>query len=236
VQPSKIKGEAAEDTMRSRSILFLALGTAIASASQAGTQLYVPENGLISLNVPLTYSRMGSLSTRTTHPHVILLYRNILSTLGINVPVELAYRFLTKGEMLKGAKNQNVLRKGLSLTLSCSRPDSGRFQKRPQGTHCGYCVPCLIRLASMKAAGFSIKDAAFFDIVNGEFDPRTTKGRDRRGFEIAVQRAKGLSPLQLVAEVLNTGPLPPEEIQEYVGVYRRGIEEVGKLLRGRSKR
>jgi|SRR5215213_952163 len=235
VQPGKIRGEAAEDTMRSRSILFLALGTAVASACGEGTPLYISENGLISLNVPLTYSRMGSLSTRTTHPYVISLYRDALSALGINIPIELPYRFFTKGEMLKKAQNRDVLRKGLPLTLSCSRPDSGRFQKRPPGTHCGYCVPCIIRLASIKAGGFSIKKAAYFDVISEQVDPKSAKGKDVRAFEIAVERAKTLSPLHLTAEVLNTGPLPPQEIQEYVGVYKRGIKEVGQLLQRRAK-
>lgn len=31
-------------------------------------ELLVPENGLIALNVPLDETRVGSFSTRTTHP------------------------------------------------------------------------------------------------------------------------------------------------------------------------
>lgn len=235
VQPAKLEGQSAEDTMRSRSILFLALGTAVASAYGSDTSLYVPENGLISLNVPLTYSRMGSLSTRTTHPYFISLYREVLAALGIRVGIQLPYRFSTKGEMLRGVRNQDILRKGLPLTLSCARPDAGRYQKRNPGTHCGYCVPCLIRLASMKAAGFSIKGAAFYDIVSQRPDPQITRGSDLRAFEVAVHRVNGLTPLQLTSEVLNSGPLPPDEIQQYVDVYRRGIMEVEHLLRGNRR-
>jgi len=236
VQPPKLEGQGAEDSMRSRSILFLALGTAVASACGTGTPLHIPENGLISLNVPLTHSRMGSLSTRTTHPHFIALYRETLAGLGIKVRVELPYRFHTKGEMLKGVKNHDVLRRGLPVTLSCARPDAGRYQKRSPGTHCGYCVPCLIRLASMKAAGFSLKGAVFYDAVGRKPDPQTTRGSDVRAFEIALERVRNLAPLQLAAEVLSSGPLPPDEIQAYAGVYQRGMEEVGRLLQsGRGR-
>lgn len=230
VQPAKPGKKSSEDTMRSRSILFLALGTAVAAACGDKIPLYVPENGLISLNVPLSHSRMGSFSTRTTHPYFISCYRKLLAAIRINVPVILPYKFLTKGEMLREAKNQEVLRDGLKKTLSCSRPDAGRFEKRPPGTHCGYCVPCIIRLSSMKAAGFDIKDAAFFDIANNKSEPKTAKGRDRRGFELAIERVKNLSSLRLVGEVLQSGPLPPEDIREYAGVYKRGLDEVADLL------
>lgn len=230
IQPAKPGKKSSEDTMRSRSILFLALGTSVATACGDETPLYVPENGLISLNVPLSNSRMGSFSTRTTHPYFISCYKEFLKTLEISTPIHLPYRFLTKGEMLKEVKNSKVLRDGLVKTLSCSRPDAGRFEKRPPGTHCGYCVPCIIRLSSMKAAGFDLKDAAFFDIANESPEPKTAKGRDRRGFELAIERVKKFSSLKLVGEVLQSGPLPPEDVKEYAGVYKRGLNEVADLL------
>ena len=232
IQPAKPGKKSSEDTMRSRSILFLALGTAVAAACGDKIPLYVPENGLISLNVPLSHSRMGSFSTRTTHPYFISCYRELLTAISVNVPVILPYKFLTKGKMLKEAKNQEVLLDGLIKTLSCSRPDAGRFEKRPPGTHCGYCVPCIIRFSSMKAAGFDIKGAAFFDIANNKSEPKTAKGRDRRGFELAIDRVKNLSSLRLAGEVLQSGPLPPEDIREYAGVYKRGLEEVADFLFG----
>lgn len=230
VQPAKPGKRSSEDTMRSRSILFLALGTAVSVACGDGIPLYVPENGLISLNVPLSHSRMGSFSTRTTHPYFISCYRELLDALAISVPVKLPYKFLTKGEMLKEAKNQKVLRQGLAKTLSCSRPDAGRFEKRPPGTHCGYCVPCIIRLSSMKAAGFDLEDAAFFDIANTKTEPKSAKGRDRRGFELAIERVKSLSSLRLAGEVLQSGPLPSKNVREYASVYKRGLDEVANFL------
>lgn len=231
VQPAKLEEQMAEDTQRARSILFLGLGTVVASACGEGTPLYVAENGLISLNVPLTHSRMGSLSTKTTHPHFIYLYRSMLAALDINVPVMLPYKYATKGEMLKNAKNRRALRTGLPQTLSCARPDAGRYQGRPPGTHCGYCVPCIIRLSSMKAAGISTDGAAYFDVVKERPDPGTSKGVDLRAFEIGVERVRSLKPLQLIGEILHSGPLPTDEVSEYVGVYKRGMEEVGRFLK-----
>lgn len=236
VQPTKPGTRAAENTMRSRSILFLALGTAVATACGDGTPLYVPENGLISLNVPLTNSRMGSLSTRTTHPYFLSLYGETLDALHIRVPVILPYKFRTKGEMLKETKNPRVLETGLPQTLSCARPDAGRFQKRPPGSHCGYCVPCIIRLASMKAAGFDHKKAAYFDVTGEQAAPETAKRSDRRAFDLAIERISSLSRLGLAGEVLQSGPLPPADIIEYASVYKRGLDEVADFLHKRKSK
>lgn len=57
-----------ETTSRSRSLLFIALG--LAAAAARGAELWVPENGFASLNVPLAPERRASLSTRTTHPGI----------------------------------------------------------------------------------------------------------------------------------------------------------------------
>lgn len=230
VQPARFGAHSDENTMRSRSILFLTLGTLVANACGKATPLSLSENGLISLNVPLTFSRMGSLSTRTTHPYFISLFRELLSGLGIHVSVHLPYRFHTKGEMLAGNRDPKALAEGLAKTLSCARPDAGRFQGRSPGTHCGYCVPCIIRLSSMKAAGFDLKDAAHLDISTAAAAPTTVRGEDSRAFRIAIQRLKSLTPLQVANEVLQSGPIPSEEIGKYVEVYRRGLREVESFL------
>ncbi|MHC5720555.1 MAG: hypothetical protein ACYTX0_53180, partial [Nostoc sp.] len=111
--------------------------------------LVVAENGLISLNVPLTHSRIGSLSTRTTHPHFLSLYQKILSSLGLVTSIELPYKFFTKGEMLANVKNKEVLESTANLSMSCSHPEAGRFRQGSPSHHCGYCVPCIIRRAAL---------------------------------------------------------------------------------------
>ena len=63
-------------------------------------ELLIPENGFISLNIPLTPLRVGTFSTRTTHPLFISQMQDILDALGINVRLSNPYQFKTKGEML----------------------------------------------------------------------------------------------------------------------------------------
>ena len=57
-----------ESTFRSRSLLFFAAGIYIANKISPQCQLIVPENGTISINIPLDSGRRSSCSTRTTHP------------------------------------------------------------------------------------------------------------------------------------------------------------------------
>jgi 7-cyano-7-deazaguanine synthase in queuosine biosynthesis len=230
VPPRVSKEQVVESTMRARSILFLALGTCIASALPEGTPLYIPENGLISLNVPLTFGRAGTHSTRTTHPHTIELYRQLLSALGIKTPLRTPYRFATKGEMLKDCKDQATLKAGVHATMSCSRPQAGRFHNRPVGQHCGYCVPCIIRRASLHAVALD-EEPRVIEILSREIKAKDAAGCDKRAFLMAISRLKAMTPLQVISEVLSAGPLDTGELDGLIGVYRRGLAEVEGFLR-----
>ena len=57
-----------ESSTRSRSFLFIDFEIFALSGMGGVNVLQVPENGLIALNVPLDTLRVGSHSTRTTHP------------------------------------------------------------------------------------------------------------------------------------------------------------------------
>ena len=211
-----------EATTRGRSILFLALGT-LAAAGTGATRMLVPENGLISLNVPLTPARGGSLSTRTTHPHLIALYRQLLEALGIAVAVELPYRFATKGEMMRGCADQGFLATALADSISCAHPAAGRFLGvGGSQRHCGYCFPCLIRRAAIGVWGDDPTTYTFERLVG------LSRGRraDLRALGLALARYEQQPPG--LADLLAAGPLPGdvEEGQNYLGVFRRGLGEL----------
>jgi 7-cyano-7-deazaguanine synthase in queuosine biosynthesis len=233
VPPRSSDEQMVESTMRARSLFFLALGTSVASALPSGTPLYVPENGLISLNIPLTFGRAGTHSTRTTHPHTINLFRQLLDALGIEVVLHTPYRFATKGEMLRDCKNEAVLKSGIHSTMSCSRPQAGRFHKRPVGQHCGYCVPCIIRRASLYSVGLD-SEPRVLDVLAPEIKANQAAGYDKRAFLMAIARMSGMSPLQITSEIMSTGPLDPAQVDALSGVFKRGMEEVDRFLRQKS--
>jgi hypothetical protein len=136
-----------EPSQRARSIVFIAFGLAVATSldryHQGGrVPLYICENGFIAINPPLTVTRLGSLSTRTAHPEYLGRLQQILDAAGINVQIQNPYALKTKGEMMAGCLNQDLLKQHVVTSTSC-----GRFQRFGY-KHCGRCVPCQVRRAS----------------------------------------------------------------------------------------
>lgn len=132
-----------ETSQRVRSLIFIAYAVLVAStiANTDGepVDLYVNENGFISINAPLTPMRVGSLSTRTAHPRFLGLLQQLLDATGLNVRLTNPYRMRTKGQMLAECKDQKLLTELAHLSTSC-----GRFQ-RYNYRHCGRCLPCQVR-------------------------------------------------------------------------------------------
>jgi hypothetical protein len=147
-------GVGREETTRGRSFLFIALATMAGSGLGRHFSLEVPENGLIALNVPLDTIRLGSLSTRTTHPYYLRRWNVLLSQVGIDGAIANRYWDKTKGEMMDGCLNPDLLRGLAGASLSCAHPSAGRWDKSAAGrhSHCGHCVPCIIRQAAFERA------------------------------------------------------------------------------------
>ena len=221
-----------ETTTRGRSFIFFALASLAASALPGVTPLYVPENGLISLNVPLDPLRLGAWSTRTTHPFYMGLWQELLDNLGLDARLMTPYRFKTKGEMLSGCRNRSFLLKTVDITVSCASLTKGRYKKLSPG-HCGYCTPCLIRRAATYAAfGGDPTSYSIPNLYAQSLDPKRAEATDVRAFQMMSRR---LTDSPALADILvhKTGPLDeysPQEVAEYAAVFRRGIAEVGAIV------
>lgn len=225
-------GLGTETTTRGRSFIFFALASLAASALDGITPIYVPENGLISLNVPLDPLRLGAWSTRTTHPFYMARWRDLLDNLGLGSRLLNPYRFKTKGEMLAECSNKSFLRNNVDITVSCSSITKGRWKKLSPG-HCGYCTPCLIRRASVHAAfGDDSTDYAILNLNARALDVRQAEATDVRAFQMMSRRLAQKPGLASIL-VHKTGPLrdySAEEVAEYAAVFRRGIAEVGAIV------
>jgi hypothetical protein len=181
------------------------------------------------LNIPLTFGRTGTHSTRTTHPHTINLFRELLKALAVPVTLITPYRFATKGEMLRDCKDQVTLKDGIHSTMSCSRPQSGRFHGLPVGQPCGYCVPCIIRRAALNAVNLDTEPTNK-DVLTPSIKANEAAGTDKRAFLMATSRLQDMSPLAISTEILASGPIDPGELDGLRNVFVRGLDEVKAFL------
>lgn len=231
-----VDGSKGENTLRGRSYLFFALAAMAADALDVDL-IHVPENGLISLNVPLDPTRLGALSTRTTHPFYMARFDEILAGLGLPIRLENRYRFQTKGVMAKNCADAELLKKEARHTMSCSSPAKARWAKDEdarQPKHCGHCVPCLIRRAAM-VEGFGTDDTSYQipDLQAKVLDSAKAEGAHVRGFQIALSRL-AKKPARAKLDIHRPGPLTdhPGDLAAYEQVYVDGLQEVGRLLTG----
>ena len=215
-----------ERSQRSRSIIFLAYGVLMATAlaryhEGKDVTLYVCENGFISINPPLTDGRLGSLSTRTTHPAFLGLFQDLLDLAGLRVKLENPYQFHTKGEMLTGCADQAFLRKFAHASTSCGR--YARYGYK----HCGRCLPCLIRRAAFRAWG--VPDQTHYVYIDlSRDDERHARYDDVRSSAMAVASASVDGISAWAGPSLSTALLG--DAAPYRDVLGRGLNELGVFL------
>jgi hypothetical protein len=212
-----------EGSTRARSIAFFAfalLASSAISSSDEFKKIIIPENGFISLNVPLDYNRVGSLSTKTTHPVYMTMLQEIWDVLGINAKLILPYKFKTKGEVLKECKNRNLLEELVFESNSC-----GKFQRHGL-RHCGVCVPCLVRRAAFLEAG--LQDTTHTGYHYDDISKSNSK--DLAAVALAVKQVELYGVNRLIKGNLSFAEA--SDRNKYVGVVSRGINELNNLLKG----
>lgn len=224
-------GVASETSTRARSFLFFTFGIAAGTALKRRFELKVPENGLIALNVPLDPLRLGALSTRTTHPFYMARWGELVGALGIDGSLSNPYWAMTKGEMVEACSDKAFLLSIADKSISCSSPAKLRWAGYAQG-HCGYCLPCLIRRASMPVGD---PTSYYLDDLGGRpLNSAESEGVQVRSFQVAIARLRARPELANLL-IHKPGPLYDHDLKdqaEMASVYARGLEEVGRLLDG----
>jgi hypothetical protein len=210
-----------ERTTRSRSALFLAGALATAAAAGPHVPVYVPENGWIGLNVPLTRARTGSASTRTTHPHFMTLFTAACRAIGIDNPLINPYRLQTKGEMLAACRNPRLLARLAPASVSCAHPETPRWRGRPQG-NCGYCLPCLVRRAALARIGHDQAGQYAWDALT---DATLLEATERTGADLRAL-VHGVDPHRDDLAIVRNAPLPAGEHRDHLQMWRRGAAEL----------
>ena len=196
-----------ETTFRSRSFLFIGLALVVAQATDT-LSITVPENGTVSLNFPLSASRRSSCSTRTTHPFVLDKILSIWNILSIATKIYNPYEFYTKGEMVNDcAKNNPGFLSLIEKSNSCGKRGHRAHWQIPGATHCGICMPCIYRQASLMTIG---DNTSYGNSINSLIPFLSKKSQD----------------VGACLDFLNT-PLSKEEIKQELIV--NGVKNLSKL-------
>lgn len=223
------KGMRADTSHRSRSILFLAMGVVAACGTakyavlknSQKIPLIVPENGFISVNVPLTPTRLGSHSTKTTHPYFMKMIQTVLDEVGLKVELRNPYQWKTKAEMIKNCRNRKMLNRLIFTSTSC-----GRYARTY--THCGRCVPCIIRRASIDACYRTDKTEYRFEDL-GRDDRHHAKFSDVLGVKMAIARAKKIGVERWAGSSISTVLIP--DVPSCVSMLDKSMAELGRFFR-----
>lgn len=137
-----------------RTILFLALGGAVAQSFGAST-LYQFENGPLALAMPPTpIYRM----TRHAHPALQAEMEALLELLFERpIAIKNPFLLLTKREITSFLGNNlddSDMRSVLASTETCwnltSRNVLGALEKKLPGVPCGVCIPCIVRCVALR--------------------------------------------------------------------------------------
>lgn len=181
----------AENSSRSRSLLFMALGAAAASANHADT-VYVPENGYTSLNIPLHPNRGGALSTRSTHPTTLQRVNDLLAALELTMQITNPFAELTKGEQMARVAAQAPpagWEKTAAQTISCGKLDGRTFEGGNPNLNCGLCYPCMVRRGAFLAAGVTDETIYLSEALVGDSRAQllTKRRSDREAIAYAIE-------------------------------------------------
>jgi Queuosine biosynthesis protein QueC len=160
---------APEHTQRSRSFLYTALACVVARLF-GNTRIRFFENGVVSINLPISEQVVGARATRTTHPLVLERFREFFSAaIGMSIEVENPFIWKTKADVIR-----SIVKRGygplIKHTVSCTRS----YGITKLHSHCGCCSQCLDRRFAVLAA-----DAAQHDPVEMYKVELLTGGRNR---------------------------------------------------------
>ncbi len=241
--PEQMAKYGTESTTRSRSLLFLAGALAVASIIGKDIPVYIPENGFIGINVPLTDSRSGTCSTRTTHPYFMDLFNDLLETIGINNQIINFYSSFTKGEIVEEFADVPIFKEYAKSTISCSHPCLCRYDRIEPPKNCGYCYPCLIRKAAMNKINYD-EDSYYnpnYSLTKNfisMYDNPDGKASDLRAMLLSLKNflENQGDENYLNYILLKHGMLSKNELDSYRRVYIESMKEIFEMIQVESQR
>jgi 7-cyano-7-deazaguanine synthase in queuosine biosynthesis len=143
-----------EFTQRSRSFLFTALGV-VTAATLGINDIWLCDNGVVSINLPQSSENVGTFLSRSTHPRYLALAQNLMRLVTEQEQLSITNKLIDKTkkevmEVIAGNGHPELIQEA----VSCSHVE-GKTSHQP---HCGVCTQCIDRRFASAAACLSEHD------------------------------------------------------------------------------
>ena len=107
--------------------------------------------------------------------------------------------------------------------MSCSHPDQGRYLKEKKPCHCGFCLPCIIRRASIEKA-YKTDSSSYRD---PDFKIGNKSRIELNSFKVGLLEYKKRKSNAFIIQ--NAGPIS-NNFDEFCALYERGMNELKSFL------
>lgn len=231
--------EATEFTQRTRSFMFATLGFVVARMF-GRHDLSFYENGVVSINLPISEHVLGARASRTTHPRFIVDCSRLFSLLLSNeFKINNPYLWKTKTDVVRTLADRGCPDL-IARSFSCTRVREATRENR----HCGVCSQCIDRRFAILAAGLSAYDPPENYAVD-LFTGAQKAGADLTMVESYVLRAQKLASMSQEAFAANYGQIfraipylsgsAEENVIKLWDLHRRHAHDVTSVIDGELK-
>ena len=228
--------KAIEHTQRTRSFLLTAMAL-IAAEIEGTDRIRFYENGIMSVNLPISTQVVGTRASRSTHPRSLMLLESLCRLIRpSDTVIDNPFIWKTKIEVVNELRDKPE-GEAIQRTLSCSKTR----QMTKYRTHCGACVQCLQRRISTLGGGAGEDDPAKAYAIDLLLGPRQ-RGVDRAMAVDTVRSAlefRRLSDASFATRFASEfawlttcypGLEPSDVARRFIGMFRRHGEVVRTIF------
>ena len=235
VRANKKKRIGKEYTQRTRSFLFACFGVTVAKMMGLDTLRFY-ENGVVSLNLPVSAQVIGARATRTTHPRTLAGFQKLFSLVGAEpFTVENPFLWATKADVI-----QKITRESCGDMIRASTSCAHTWERSKEFTHCGTCSQCIDRRLAVAAAHAEVFDPGDHYRTNIFVDPQPAD-EDKMILAAYLDRATAIDEIPNIAQFIAAFPQvtdsfpfvpggPTKVAAKFFDIYKRHAKEVSDAL------
>jgi 7-cyano-7-deazaguanine synthase in queuosine biosynthesis len=233
---NKEKALGREFTQRTRSFLYASLAAVVARTFDLWNIRFY-ENGVVSINLPISSQVVGGRATRTTHPQVLNGFSDFFTAL-FQKPfaVENPFLWMTKAQVVRSIRDAgcgNLIK----YAVSCTHV----WEMTKLHTHCGTCSQCIDRRIATLSAGCpdqeDPEEMYAVDLLRGE----RKRGESRTMLESYIRTAKRVKDMSESAFFTEFGEVhrvtqhirgmtADNAASNILDLYKRHATEVGDVI------